>query len=201
MQPASTPPPKLAGIDISHYQTVTSWPTVAEQAKFCFVKATDGIKYVDPSLAPNVRGCSDHGIPVGLYHFFRGISGNDEANHFLESFSKHTSQLPPVLDIETNADNVVNEALIFLELVAAVVQPMVYTYSYFATTNLTADFTKYPLWIANTVGVATPSTHPWPSYSFWQWKIAIEFDGISGPVDMDLCIDQKTFDSLLRLPT
>lgn len=195
----------IPGIDISHYQTVTSWPNVAEQMKFCYIKATDGVKYIDPSLADHVKGASDHGIPIGLYHFFRDSpDAGKEAEHFLESFHKYHSQLPPVLDLEITpvSQTAFNtRALAFLDDVADAVKPMVYASPYFILTNLTDDFTEYPLWVAHYTTEAKPYVTRWSDWTFWQWTPSADIDGIEGVVDLDWCVDQSVLDSLLRLPT
>lgn len=60
-----------------------------------------------------------------------------------------------------------------------------YTYSYFAQTNIDDRLNGYSLWIAN-YGVNTPQSNPiWNSWVGFQYSDKGKVSGISGDVDLD----------------
>ena len=207
MSTPSTPLlPKLPGVDVSSYQGSIDWVALAPHIRFAFIKATDGTRIIDSQLANNVKGATDHGVPFGLYHFSR--NGNrTESDHFLEIFNKYPSQLPPVLDLETYPAGtagglVIANALDFLQAVSRYARPMVYTSPSFASTCLNAEFTKYPLWIAEYTLAPEPTTlAQWKSWDFWQWGTKGNMPGVLDAIDVDWCLDEPTLDSLMRSPT
>jgi GH25 family lysozyme M1 (1,4-beta-N-acetylmuramidase) len=95
----------VTGIDVSAYQRSINWtPVVQAGARFAYVKATEGMSYVDSYFAGNYQGAKQAGLYAGAYHFAlpdRG-TGTAQADFFLDHSrwwqDGHT--LPPVLDIE-----------------------------------------------------------------------------------------------------
>jgi len=198
--------PKLPGIDVSSYQGHIDWKALGPHIRFAFIKATDGPRIIDSRVLENIKGATDNGVPFGLYHFYRN-GGKEEADHFLEIFNKYSSQLPPVLDLETHPTSDILPsfapgALTFLEAVSSHARPMVYTSPSFASTYLNPDFSEYPLWIAHYTRAERPNTTTlWSSWDFWQWSSAGKLPGIDDPVDLDWCLDEPTLDAVMRIPT
>lgn len=62
-------------IDISHHHPVKSWDKLANQAEFLITKATEGTKYVDPTLKGFIKECEKRHIYYWLYTFLK--SGNE----------------------------------------------------------------------------------------------------------------------------
>ena len=102
------PPPEtsgfIEGIDVSHWQGVISWPDVAAAGKrFAFMKASEGVKYVDPTYATNRAQANANGLKVGAYHFAKPDTDvNDatiEADHFVDTAQWSSGDLLPVLDL------------------------------------------------------------------------------------------------------
>lgn len=109
----------LLGTDISHWQRDVDYQALATEAKFAFIKATEGVGYEDPRFREHWKGCKGAGIPVGAYHFARvsarqragesrraAISRDalSESNWFVkvceEAGYDRDKDLPMVLDIE-----------------------------------------------------------------------------------------------------
>ncbi len=186
---------RAVGIDISHYQTVSSWATVktngtsgttTDDTAFVYAKATEGFTYDDPSFSSFASGAANAGIPFGAYHFARpgNNSAITEAQHFYGIISSRLTvgNLVPMLDFEDGASNTValGRAVLsqwlndfcdaFYGLSGLV--PIVYTYPSYATSFLDGSAIRYPLWMAtypsgNPANPAIPLTSGTPSTSPW----------------------------------
>ena len=63
--------PVLEGIDVSAYQGVINWQAVRRAGKtFAFIKATEGIGYIDPQFERNWSEAQRNGLHRIAYHFF-----------------------------------------------------------------------------------------------------------------------------------
>lgn len=120
----------MKGIDISsnnHAQgEVFNWLHVKEDGyEVVWIKATQGIHYLNPYLVGDVRDAFNNGLKVGLYHFYDSASGtpDEQAKWFLRNGIEQPEEngrtvgdfceLMPVLDYETL--NTVEERDIFLK--------------------------------------------------------------------------------------
>lgn len=106
-------PVQARGFDISsnnHGGSIFNWHAARLQGwEFVYIKATQGIGYVNEYLLGDVRDAVNAGFRVGLYHFWDG-SGNaeEQAAHFIENgiaqvvreIGPHSLALVPVLDYE-----------------------------------------------------------------------------------------------------
>jgi TolB protein len=196
--------PLYRGIDASHWQGTVDWQEVAESGiRFVFLKASEGVSYVDNTYETNRTEANAAGILTTAYHFAQpDTSKKDarkEADHFVDSAALRSGDLVPVLDLET-ANGLTPEQLqdwtfAWLEEVEARigVKPMIYTGPWFWETKM-ADTTAFAdagyelLWIANWF-VADPEVpganwggHGW---TFWQYDDCGSVPGITGCVDLD----------------
>lgn len=55
--------------DVSHWHIVSDFAKVKEQYPFAIAKATQGIRYIDPTLKSFIAGCEKVGEPYYLYTF------------------------------------------------------------------------------------------------------------------------------------
>ncbi|WP_442603375.1 glycoside hydrolase family 25 protein [Paenibacillus sp. KN14-4R] len=185
------------GIDVSHYQGKIDWAQVrASGISFAFIKATEGTTYVDSMLSTYLAGARNAGVLVGVYHFCRAGTAADaekEADFFINTVNQQGGianlDLPPVLDIETTngATHLTISCQVWLNKVQAAcsVEPLLYTYPYFATSYLDASLGNIPLWYAN-YGVNQPvDVAGWTRWRFLQYSDSGTVPGISGPVDMN----------------
>lgn len=185
----------LAGIDVSHYQGTVDWAAVrAAGIAFAFAKASDGDTYKDTQFKKNWQGMQAAGLLRGAYHFYE--SNDDpvtQANNFLSAVGTlDKNDLPPVIDIESTKGNFGNNSLstnlqICLDTIekALACTPLIYTNCAFWNANLTAEFGRYPLWIARYS--STPPTIPnaWTNWTFWQYSQSGAVAGVTGAVDLD----------------
>jgi lysozyme len=184
----------IQGIDVSHFQGTIDWGQVAQDGKaFAFVKATEGLTYVDPQFQTNWAGAKAAGLLRGAYHFY--VPGDDprqQAEFFLDTVQPGPGDLPPALDIEVTKGQSAGEIVQGLETWLSTVQqalgvtPLLYTGRTFWNSLGTKEFSGYPLWIAE-YGVATPILPAgWTSWAFWQFSESGAAPGVTGSLDLDL---------------
>lgn len=179
------------GIDVSHFQGAIDWPSLTlAGVSFAYLKATEGVTFVDPTFATNNTGAAAAGIPHGAYHFALPdrSSGAAQANYFLANGAGWTADgrtLPPVIDIEYNPYN--PQALCYgltpgqmtawlLDFATTIDTrigrwPVIYsTTNWWAmcTGNTPALAAHCPLWIAHYNAVVGPLPNGWRDYTFWQ---------------------------------
>ncbi len=186
---------QLQGIDVSHYQSTVDWVKVkAAGIAFAYAKATDGNTYTDPQFHTNWQSMQAAGILRGAYHFYET---NDDpiiqANNFINTVgSLAANDLPPVVDIEIfkgayGNNSVATNLQTWLNAVEQALgrTPMIYTGPSFWNQTINADFSKYPLWVAE-YGVSTPKIpQGWATWNFWQYTQNGTVDGVTGNVDLD----------------
>lgn len=196
-------PEHIYGIDLSHHQGEINWKDIRELGvAFVYIKATEGIDYLDPAFVKNWQGAREAGILAGAYHMFRpeDLAGQQVLNFIsaLEQVGFSDKDLPPVLDIEsvhtlkdlplkTLHDRAVN----FLKLVQESTgrRPIIYTNPRFWEDYLsdTHEMVTFPLWVAEyNLGAARPSsTAAWKEYLFWQFSQYGVVEGIEKKVDLN----------------
>jgi len=192
----------VPGIDVSHYQAVVDWATVASGGElFAFAKASEGASVPDQYFADNWAGIKAAGLLRGAYHFFHpSVDPTQQANNFLNRLAAANGgsptlapgDLPATLDIEvtdgTSAANILAGAAAWLTAVQTATgkTPIVYTYVSFWRDTLgnPPDLSSYPLWIAQ-LKVSTPtSIGGWANWTLWQYDIQ-PVNGVPGSTDLD----------------
>ena len=200
---------KIHGIDVSSYQGNIYWPKVAEMQdqdvniKFAFIKATEGLKYVDKQYKYNWQKTKESNITRGAYHYFLATkSGRLQAQNFIKTVQLQPGDLPPVLDVEelygVRPDSMRSRVASWLRTVEAAyhVKPIIYTGASFYKNFLGHDFDDYPLWVAHYFVKEKPGiAAPW---SFWQHNATGKVNGIRTRVDFNVFSgDSSLFSSLL----
>lgn len=90
----------IKGIDVSNYQPDS--PSLAGMS-FCFVKATEGVTYVNPRHAAQVAHARAAGVVVGHYHFVNGNSSMaDQVAFFVRQAGARAGEIL-ALDWETSS--------------------------------------------------------------------------------------------------
>ena len=128
-------------------------------------------------------------MPHGGYHFFHPkLSANEQATHFLKHYHSNQSDLPPVLDAET--DEVSNSKLItamkvWLNAVEKETgkRPVIYTSYHMYSTFLKVAFKEYKFWVANYTYI--PSRFEDDQIIHWQYTDEGTVNGIKGNVDLN----------------
>lgn len=189
------------GIDVSHYQTVIVWATVALNGKrFAYIKATEGTTIQDTYFDVNYLQSYLVGMIRGAYHFARPARSNGmvQADYFIANgggWSPDGRTLPGALDLEGDCAGKSPAAMVqwihefanrYKERTGRDV--VIYTNrSWWNTcTGGSGDFAATnPLWYAE------PDPNPqlpngWSRYTFWQYSQSGSVPGISGEVDLNV---------------
>ena len=184
---------EVHGIDISHYQSVIQWDSIAAQhIHFAFAKATEGVSLQDKHYCNNWKEMERVGLKKGAYHFFRpGVPALEQMQNFAEQVDLKPGDLPPVLDVEV-MDGVDQEALIenvrewlLLAEVQYQVRPILYSNYNFYRENLAGAFPEYPVWIAR-YSDRKPYLSRSKQWDFWQYGDNGRLNGIDGDVDLNV---------------
>jgi lysozyme len=190
---SSNQPPRLSGIDVSHFQGHVDWQAVkAAGCDFAFAKATEGAGVTDPFFAANWAAMKAAGLVRGAYHFYRAQQdAAQQAAHFLSTVRFEPGDLPPVLDIEVN-DGVAGPSLAggvqaWLDAVEPVAgaTPVIYTNTPFWDAHFNDQFGQYPLWIAHYGPAPQPLPAGWTVWTLWQYSQSLNIGGVNGPADHD----------------
>ena len=200
----------IHGIDVSHHQEMINWAEVKNfGVTFVFVKATEGIDYIDTMFTQNWEAVSKENMIRGAYHFYE--SDDDpvqQAKWFVSNVKSFDGVLPPVIDVErAGHDKVTIEQYqknlhILLEEVEKMTgrTPLIYSSPNFADKYLgNNEFEKYKLWIAE-YGVDEPRIpKAWQTdgWHFWQDSFQAEVPGVPKKVDRNRYAGK--FDDLVAL--
>lgn len=194
---------EILGFDASHFQGPIDFNKVkaSGKAKFVFLKASEGLTYVDPMFVTDFNGAKAAGVNVGAYHF--GSFGSvpealAEAKHFESVIAGKVFTYPIVLDLEQNKSGaskaqLTDAAIAFLEYFENKRYfVMLYSGKSFYQNSLdAARLAPYADWIANyssTLGM---------SAGIWQDSESGRIYGVNGAVDIDIayndysCINPK----------
>lgn len=181
------------GIDVSNWQGNIDFAKVKQSGiQIVYMKATEGTTFVDKKLNQNYSRAKAQGLKIGFYHFFRpSLDSKAQAKHFANTINGKVSDCKLALDLEV-ADNfsksaLTDKALTFINELKSLtgLDIVVYTYTYFARTNIDSRLGVYPLWIAH-YGVLTPGSNPiWNSWVGFQYSSTGSVPGVSGNCDMN----------------
>lgn len=205
----------IPGFDVSKWQgsNVDFTKAAASGQKFVFIKATEGVGYVDPQFERNWRIAGAAGLIRGAYHFARvsrSESVEEDARAEATWFARTVGtlipgDLPPVLDIEWDkrasgikAKDVVAWCHVFLETLEELTGrvPIVYTGVNFWRHKLlkSREFDRYPLWLVQYTSKPRPhkplvhedadGNVAWEwKATFWQWSHTGPVAGVGDKVD------------------
>ncbi len=207
----------ILGIDVSHYQTITSWSQIkASGIVFAWAKSTEGTTYTDPDFVNSITNGESAGVKMGVYHFARPDNNTAaaEASHFLSVAGSYITscELLPCLDFETTGSLTGTQLTTWAEAwmtaveTATGITPILYTDGSIAS-SLGSSINAYPLWIADPDGSSTlPPTNigVWTNWAFKQYSWTGTIPGISGTSDVDLDVfngNITTFNNLIGCTT
>lgn len=181
------------GIDISHYQGRIDWEAFISntqgKVKFIYCKATEGVSLVDSKWKKNRKNLLYYELRHGAYHFFRpSLKPELQAVHFLDHYTHHEEDLPPVLDVETETtsdDQLIRDMRKWLLKVENEigVRPVIYTSYHFYSTKFKGKLNEYQFWIANYSDNAERLTDT--NIIHWQYSDRGKVAGINKAVDLN----------------
>lgn len=194
------------GIDVSRYQGNINWSKVAaEGVEYAFIRAgvrgsTEGTLSEDSHFEANIEGALDNDIAVGVYFFSQAVTEEEaveEARMVLSMIEPYEVTYPVVIDMEeVTSDNArtrdltkeeyTKNCIAFCETVRqAGYTPMIY--GNLKSFMLMLDMEKleeYDKWFAY---YNTPVYFPY-QFSVWQYTSEGAVGGITGDVDMNVCM-------------
>ena len=183
------------GVDISNLNGNVDMPLIKNAGnEFCICRATEGTSgsgSQDEKYHQNIINAKAAGLKTGAYHFshFADIAKEEsELQNFL-NFIEDTTPDMVVLDAENSCQgDVTGLCLDFLDNIAKIAQPLIYTYPAWLKAHFNTSIMKYPLWIAN-YGVSDPDIGFYDGYGIWQYTDKGQISGVSGYVDMNYMTD------------
>lgn len=188
----------LSGIDVSGIGQGPRFDWAAYRGKiaFAFIKATEGLTFVDPDFERNWGAAKSEGIIRGAYHYLHpDDSGPQQADFFLRHANPQPGDLVMV-DVETYLNSakramtpqqVAACAVGFADIVRAKTGawPVVYTDQSMAEGGFLSTVGQCPSFIANPSHVKLPSPiGPWHLVSFVQTgQRGVDTDEFYGTVE------------------
>lgn len=170
----------MKGIDIYSEDNVYDWNRVkADGIQAVYIKATDGVTYINPKLGAQYNGAKSVGLLVGFYHFAERNNPIAEYQHFMSVINKYQQDLKPCLDYEVSNPN-----MSFVAQFMSQNSNLIYYGS-----HSTADRSGLP---ANRIWIAEPKTSPSNTrgYAGIQYSWTGRVNGITNSeVDLDIFSD------------
>lgn len=181
----------IQGIDISHFNSDIDWTTFSlsdARPEFVFIKATEGLDFMDSQVLNNSNAVKQVGLLRGFYHFFRPqLDPIGQAEWFCKNILDLQAELPPVCDFEVHSPNAISEVQIFMSRVKKLTgrNPILYgSPDFLSVYDNIGVLSDYLLWIADYTKDADPKIcSPWINWTFWQYTDQATFPGINRSVD------------------
>lgn len=192
----------LNGIDVASHQhpgnAAIDWTAVkASGQDFAFIKASEGVSYINPYFSDDSQKAQQAGVMPGSYHYARPAigTGRAEAQYYAAALATGSQpSLPPVLDLEETGGLSVTQlqdwTRDFVDEIRKLTgrDPIMYTSPGFWQSHMgnTTEFSELPLWLAYWSSTP-PTTLPggWDYITFWQYSETGNVNGIQGNVDMN----------------
>ncbi len=182
----------VLGVDVSRYQGDIDFESLYSQGvRFVFIKATEGVTYVDPTYNTNWENAHKSGMRVGAYHFFRFESdGLEQANNFIDNVEKLKKSLPPVLDVEYYGDYIhrpmgKDEVVGKLENMVDTLQkhygkyPIIYCNRFVYEAYIRDNFPECDIWYRS-IDTDFPILSDGREWTFWQFDDKGIMEGYEG---------------------
>lgn len=200
--------PTVYGIDVSRFQGAIDWQQVADSGVvYAFIQISRSLTDIDARFEENWRGAKQVGILRGAYQRFQpdqDVIG--QAQLFLDKLGPfQLGDLPPMLDVEDDGGlapaEIAQKVRQWIDYVEprVGVRPILYTGYYFWRDQVGgADFSAYPLWIAN-YGATCPLVPPaWTRWTLHQYSSTARIPGITANT-VDVNKFNGTLDELVAL--
>lgn len=191
---------EIKGIDVSAWNGNIDWKTVADYGMgFAILRITEKGNKTDSTFERNYKGCTQHGIPVGVYKYSYAKSpaqAEQEAEDVLKVLNKRKLDFPVFYDLEWSEQRKLGStavekiALAFLKKIqAAGYKVGIYCNADWYQNVLTAALKKYDCWIArypaNDNGTLQERLRPEVGVG-WQYSSKATIPGIGTKVDRNV---------------
>ena len=191
---------EIKGIDVSRWNGVIDWPTVANYGMgFAILRITEAGNVIDSYFEANYKGCTANSIPVGVYKYSYAVNVSEiqyEAKKVIEVLNGRKLDYPVFLDIEDKCQENLSKHLMmqminaFREIIIkAGYQFGIYCgYSWYQY-QLPEDAKKYDCWLAAypSQDDGTMQIRLKPAAGIgWQYSSKAKIPGIAGTVDRNV---------------
>lgn len=192
---------EVFGVDVSKHSGKIKWNKLKEKGvDFAYIKATEGIDYIDPLYKQNCKELRKNGILFGAYHFFRfSKDGREQALHFIKQAKLQKGDLVPVIDVETwgntlstrSDKEVVLEIGKFLNTIKEKmgVIPIIYTNGESYRRFIKELYDGYPLWFCDIDNEPCDEAERW---IMWQYSHRGRIEGARHEIDFNVFRRTKT---------
>lgn len=188
---------QVKGVDVSHHNPILDWEEVKRQnIHFTYIKATEGITHDDRNYPYNYKLAKENNIKTGSYHFYNfGISGREQAKHFIRIAKCQSGDLIPAIDVEHSPANPYSKDPVFIKSVIKElkimenelyeyygVHPIIYANTDCYKLYINNSFPNNPIWISSLNKEPNNEIKNW---IIWQFTHTGELDGIVGNLDLN----------------
>lgn len=188
---------QVKGVDVSHHNPILDWAEVKRHnIHFTYIKATEGITHDDRNYPYNYKLAKENNIKTGSYHFYNfGISGREQAKHFIRVAECQSGDLIPAIDVEHSPANPYSKDPVFIKSVIKElkvmenelyeyygVHPIIYTNTDCYKLYINNSFPNNPIWISSLNKEPNNEIKNW---IIWQFTHTGELDGIVGNLDLN----------------
>ena len=176
-------------VDLSHHNQNLDFSEMKDPGGILGIihKATQGVKYADPTYDDHMTRALDAGLLWGAYHFGTGADGIEQAQHFLDVVQPDGQTLL-ALDFEANPHGPsmnLEDARSFVTHINQITGhwPVLYSGYYIKQllgSNHDPILQQCPFWLAQygPTAVVPPN---WQTWTLWQYT-----DGGAGPTPHDV---------------
>lgn len=187
----------VKGVDVSHHNPILNWEEALNQnITFAYLKATEGNTHIDRNYPYNYDLAKKANIKVGAYHFYTfGLSGIEQANHFIKTAQCKSGDLIPAIDVEHSKANLYSKDKAFLSIVIEElkelenalyeyygVHPLIYTNKDCYKLYIKENFPNNLLWISDLHKEPDKDIKNW---RIWQFSHKGELPGMIGDIDLN----------------
>lgn len=187
----------VRGIDVSHHNPILNWAEIKVQnIHFAYIKATEGITHDDRNYKFNYKLAKDNNVKIGSYHFYSfGVSGREQAKHFIEIAECNSGDLIPAIDVEHSLANPYSKDSAFVQTVIKElkiledvlyehygVHPMIYTNLNCYELYIKDYFPDNLIWISSLSKEPDENINNWV---IWQFSHNGELSAHNGKFDLN----------------
>lgn len=188
------------GIDVSRWNGVIDWPTVANYGiGFAILRITEVGNVIDSCFEKNYSGCQKHNIPTGVYKYSYAMTVAEiqsEARKVVEVLNGRKLQYPVWLDLEWNNQRSLGAERIhkLAEAFEKIITAAGYKFGIYCNVDwylnvICSHLKKYDFWIARYPASdnGTLQERLRPDFGVgWQYSSKATIPGISGKVDRNV---------------
>ncbi|MDR1883593.1 MAG: hypothetical protein LBR26_12550 [Prevotella sp.] len=187
----------VKGVDVSHHNSILNWESVSERnITFAYLKATEGTGHEDRNYPYNYDLAREANIKTGSYHFYSfGLSGKEQARHFLKTARFNTGDMLPAIDVEHSPANPYSKDKKYVEIVISElkalenelygrfgIHPVIYTNKDCYKLYIKDNFPGNPIWMCDLHNEPSDDIKNW---RIWQFSHKGKLPGVNGGIDLN----------------